>query len=1394
MRLKVISILILIVGGFYTSFAQSNNYQFSHLDISDGLSHNQINCIYKDSKGFMWFGTMSGLNRYDGYTFKVFKHNANNKNSINDDFIESIFEGPGQNLWITTRAGTCIYNFATEQFESDISSWLKTLKLPNATIPKIKKDSRGDFWFICSNSGLYRYNPSNKQTYHYSHDIHSQQSLYSNDISDITEDTHGNMWFIYDTGVIEMLDAKLHKITYHSNTLSNVNNNKTLYYSLTIDNDNDLWLYASGVNMGVYYFSTKTNILRHIDKSSAGARLNANIINNIVQADDGLIWIATDHGGINLIDKKSFKVVYLLNREDDAKSLRQNSVLLYKDSLGIMWAGTFKEGISYYHKNIIRFPLYRHFASDPNSINFEDVDNFVEDKQGNLWIGTNGGGLIYFNRKIGKYTQYKNDPHNSNSLSNDIIVSLCIDHDKKLWIGTYFGGLDCFDGTTFTHYKHDDKVAGSIADDRVWSILEDSSNRLWVGTFAGGVNIFDRSKKVFSHPFKQTEIRSPYVSTIFEDKDGNIWVGGYAGVDVILKKNNRIIHYSQNNNVSNSLVGDNVNSITQDSRGLMWIGTRDGISILDSKKDSFTSLTKEKGLPDNSILNILEDNSGKMWLSSSNGLCRITLTPESNGYTFQFENFDETDGLQGREFNVNAALKTSKGELIFGGGHGFNIFDPLSIQPNINKPKLVFTDFQLFNKNVIANEAIDGHVVLSKAISETQSITLNHSENVFTIEFAALNFFNAKVKYQYMLEGFDNGWITADNATRKATYTNLDGGNYTFKVRATNLDAVWNTDYISLRIKVRPPFWKSTLAYIIYLLLIAGILLLIRQRGIQKIRREFTVEQEKKEVKLIIEQERKEVERMYEIDKLKTKFLTNVSHEFRTPLSLIMAPVDKMLHHTADADQKQQLNMIRKNARRLLNLVNQLLDFRKMEVQELKLHTRTGDIVKFIKEITLSFSDIADEKGIVFVFDTEIECLKTSFDYDKIERILFNLLSNAFKFTPSGGHVSVLLNLVSEKSEDNLKFIEIKVIDTGIGIPKDKKERIFDRFFQNDLPGSILNQGSGIGLAITKEFVNMHQGEIYVESEHEHGSSFIVRLPMLVNEDPALEANLDDDRFEEISISENEGISKNPSKANEKQTVLLVEDNDDFRFYLKDNLKEMFYIIEASNGKEGWQKALAMHPDIMVSDISMPEMNGKDLCRKIKNDSRTSHIPIILLTALIGEEEELKGLEIGANDYMTKPFNFEILISKIKNLLRLQATFKKTYTRQLDFQLNEAAIPSVDEKFVKDIIEHIGQNMLNPELSVNELSKHMGMNRNTLYKKLLMITGKSPVEYIRLLRLKKAAHLLEHSQMNIAEVSYEVGFNTPQYFAKSFKEEFNMLPSEFVLQKRKQPQGKTEVS
>ncbi|AYL95536.1 hybrid sensor histidine kinase/response regulator transcription factor [Mucilaginibacter celer] len=1382
MRYKLSLSVCLLFLKFSVVFAQNGKYQFSQLNISNGLSHNQVNCVFKDSEGFMWFGTASGLNRYDGYTFKVFKHDANDKKSINADFITAIFEGPDKMLWVSTRGGFCYYNPETEQFDSDVSRMTGYLKIPGYPyVTKMLRGGKGEFWIICPDSGLYRYNELKKTTRRYYH--HGLVSLlHSNAIADITRDKNGNIWLVYRDAVVEKLDPKQDKITYHTDIFSRSANNKEGYYAITVDRDNDLWLYSPNFNSGTYYYCPTSGKFMHITDEPGAVKLKSNNISTVLQADDGLMWIATDHGGINLLDKKTFSVTYLLNREDDAKSLSQNSVTLYKDDSGIMWAGTFKEGVSYYHKNIIRFPLYRHFASDAKSLIFEDINKFAEDKSGNLWIGTNGGGLIYFDRRAGSFKQYKHEPDNPNSLSSDVIVSLCIDHEHKLWIGTYFGGLDCFDGSKFIHYKHDDKVAGSLADNRVWNILEDSSHRLWVGTFNAGLQVFDRAQKMFSPSFKQTDIRSPFVSALFEDKTGNIWVGGYFGVDVIKKNTGRIIHYSNDKNAAKGLISNSVNGINQDSRGLMWITTREGVNVLNPKNGAFQSLTTHNGLPDNNVLDMLEDRWGAVWLSTANGVSKVSVTSKKEAYTFSFENFDESDGLQGREFNVQAALKTGDGKLIFGGGHGFNIFDPSTIHANIYKPKLVFTDFLLFNKSIKANEEVNGHVILSKSISATRDITLKHGENVFTIEFAALNFFNPnKVKHQYMMEGFDKGWIDADNATRKATYTNLDGGDYTFKVRAISQERTWEPDCITLKIKVLPPFWKSKVAYVIYVLLLVATLFLMRRRGIQKIRRQFEIEKEKREAKLLIENERNEARRMHELDMMKIKFFTNVSHEFRTPLSLIMAPVDKILKQTETEEQRNQLQMINRNARRLLNMVNQLLDFRKMEVQELRLHARSGDIVNFITEMVYSFSDMAEKKNIRLVFDSEIKSLIINFDHDKIERIIFNLLSNAFKFTPDGGNISVLISIIEKNVET--KQLEIKVIDTGIGIPLDKQDRIFERFFQNDIPGTMVNQGSGIGLSITREFVKLHNGEISVQSELGQGSTFTIHMPVDLATEPVL--SIYETNLLKSELQDSTELAKAGSGINRKLTVLLVEDNEDFRFYLKDNLSETFNIIEAANGKEGWQKTLALHPNLVVSDISMPEMNGVDLCRKIRNDKRTSHIPVVLLTAVTDEEQQLQGLETGANDYLTKPFNFEILTSKLKNILAMQQDMRKTYQKQLDVKPTEIETESFDEAFIKKTVQLIEKNIDNAEFSVEELSSELCVSRVTLYKRTLALTGKSPVDLIRTIRLKRAAQLLENSQLTISQISYKVGFKSQKYFVRCFKTEFNCLPSAYSSKKNK---------
>lgn len=1361
-------ILGLMLAGLI-SRAQTGPYQFSQLNISNGLSHNQVNTIFQDNKGFIWFGTMSGLNRYDGYTFKVFKHSLRDTSSLNDDNVTGIKEGPFGKLWVQSRSGYVIYDPTEEKFDRHPERFLKSVGI-KGRVADISKAGNGGFWFA-TNYGIFYLSPEKGKA------VWVLKSVAGLHITAVAVNSQGNIWFVYNNGQVGFLHRRTFRVMYRQLTFRS---SEFADYKAFVDDENDVWLYSTDRPNGLYHISASLKSRTLLSKAGRSNALNTNNIYGLSQDSKGVIWIGTDHGGINLLDKKNGKISYLLNREGDEKSLAQNSTLvIYRDRSGIMWVGTFKRGVSYYKESIIKFPVYRHRPSDPASLSYDDVNRFAEDRKGNLWIGTNGGGLLYFDRQKNTYTQYRHEPNNTNSLSNDVVVSLWIDHEQKLWIGTYFGGLDCLYNGRFIHYKHNENDPKSISDDRIWEIFEDSEQNLWIGTLAGGLNVLDRRNGNFRHlNVKNGRLSSNYIAALIEDKAKNLWIGTDNGISV-KSRSGRLLFFRHHEEDEHSLSNNNVISLCEDSRGLIWIGTQEGLNIYDPLHHRFQVWRVADGLPDNTILTILEDENHQMWISTPNGLSHIRVARKYGRLQLLFANYDEQDGLQGREFNENAAYKTRRGELIFGGANGFNLFQPTSIISNRQSPAIVLTDFQLFNKSVQPGLPIEKNLVLENSISETKEIWLRYDQNVFSIEFAALNYSNpGKNKYQYILEGFNDKWLATDGKNRKATFTNLDPGEYLFRVRASNDNDIWNNEGLTLRITILPPWWKTPVAYILYIVLGFGILFYIRRRGIANLRMQFA-----------LEQERQESRRMHELDMLKIRFFTNISHEFRTPLSLILSPLDRLVRDST-GNERGHLQLIQRNARRLLNLVNQLMDFRKMEVNELKLQPEVGDLVAFIREGFDSFTDLAEKKNIKFVFKSEVSSLIAEFDHDKIERILFNLLGNAFKFTPDGGCVSLELEL--KRASTNEKLLKILISDTGIGIPPEKREKVFERFFQHDLPGSMLNQGSGIGLAITKEFVSLHGGVIGVESEPGKGSVFIIE--MLVKSSEIIGKRI---ILEKQQESDGEGVVSGktvrdkPGRLGKKSTVLIIEDNEDFRFYLKDNLREYYTLVEAADGKSGWSKALSEHPDLIVSDIVMPEMNGIDLCMKIRNDKRTGHIPVILLTAMTGEEQLLRGLETGANDYMTKPFNFEVLLSKIRNLLNQQESLRKTYQKQIEALPSAVSIVSADEKFIQQALCIVEKNISNSEFSVEELSREMCMSRVALYKKLLQLTRQTPVEFIRNIRLKRAVQLLEQSQYNISEIAYEVGFNSPRNFARYFKIEYGVLPS--MWGKQKENDGRDRV-
>lgn len=1357
-------------------------YRFSVLDIHSGLTHNQVHCFFKDQMGYVWIGTAAGLNRFDGSELKVFRHDAYDSTSINGNIVTAIFEGPEEKVWVNTSNGLNIYNAEKETFDRGWEIFLKQYGLPGNSIEHIFKDSKGRYWFIQTGYGITQYNPSIRVSTTFEQ-ASSENEIASNHVSDIQEDNQGNIWLIHRNGTLEKLDRESLEVKEQYDYFYQRHNQQPFSYKFLIDSDDDLWVYLPSDSHGLFYFDYQEKEFIHFHQHAPKLKISTNLVKGVVEESNGIVWVGTDLGGINVINKDDLSITQILHNSENKHSLIHNSIYaLYKDREGIIWVGAYKNGVNYYHKNIIRFKYYKNYASIPESLPYADVNCFAEDDKGNLWIGTNGGGLLYMDRITGRFTQYKHDPNDKNSISSNVIVSLLVGEDKSLWIGTYLGGLNRFDGHKFTCYRGEASNADGHTSDNIWELMKDSRGNIWIGTVSNGLVMFDPSAKSF-HQYKAgndtNAIKNSYVVTICEDQSGKIWIGGNAGVDVIDRSSGRIINFQNDPQNPSSLISNRVLWIYNDSRNNIWIATEEGLALFDENTEGFIHYTEKDGLPHHAILTILEDDNHNLWLSTPNGLTNLLLNPEGNIQEIKIMNYHESDGLQGMTFNENAAAKLKSGELVFGGATGFNIFNPKSLMKNTLTPKVVFTDFQLFNKSLRVGERLKGDVVLSKSIAATDHITLAHNQNFFSIGFSAISFFQPhKNKYKYRLIGFDEDWHEVENSSKRVTYTNLDPGEYELRILASNNDGVWADKEKVLSITVMAPFWKTPEAYGLYFVFILLCLYTGRRMMLERERAKFQIEQERREAK-----------QMHELDLMKIRFFTNVSHEFRTPLSLILTPIEKLLGQAGEDDaNKKQYVVIQRNARRLLNLVNQLLDFRKIEVDGIVLHPSEGNVIKFIEESVYSFSDLSEKKNISLSFHSDVRDLYASFDMDKLEKILFNLLSNAFKFTPENGNIKVEVSCVpieDDHGQPKEAKVVIKVKDDGIGVPKENQGRIFERFFRNDMPKSLVNQGSGIGLSITKEFVRIHGGEITVESEVNKGSCFTVILPLKTVE--VVKETEVSCAIEDTTAYLTQSKAK-PIATRKTTKILLVEDNEDFRFYLKDNLGVHYEVIEARHGKEGWQRLLSHMPELIICDLMMPEMNGIELCKKVKSDPRSSHIPFIMLTAHAGEESKLKGINIGVNDYMTKPFNFEILLSRIRNLISERQHLQKVLEKKISVETSAVDIVSADDKLIQDAIKIVEANLEETELSVEMLSKELGMSRANLYKRMVALTGQSPVAFIRKIRLQRAAQYLEKSQLTVSEIAYKVGFNSTKYFTKYFKKEFNMLPSAYTARHRKKRQ------
>ena len=1320
-----------------------NNLNFDFYSQEHGLSSNQIHSILQDKKGWMWFGTSQGACRFDGYKFTVFKNDAEDSTSLKGNLVRAIFEDRKGQLWIgTENGGLNKFNREKENFQHLFSSGTQT-ELKDASVTSIHEDKTGNLW-VGTESRLYLI----KNETAISEIRPSNLSEFTDYFRVLLSDQSGRIWLGTNHGLI-VYNPK-------TNTSEKINLALSLsaneeIWDIVMDDDGTIWVgtYANGM------FSVNQATLEAkqiiIDRNNE----RSNTVRSISKDKNGKYWIGT-RGGLYIYEKNKGVTAYYYHEEREPKSLVNNSIqCIAHDLKGDVWIGT-RNGINFLIEERQNIHGYKSMPGDDRYLNSSEIYAFWIDPKGDIWVGTESGGINILNRKTGRFRYLVPQKGNPNSLSRNCIKALMDDGRNNLWIGTFLGGLDVLNLRTesFKHYRNDPANPASLSDNRVWAFLKDSKNDIWVGTTAG-LDKYNPTTDSFVH---YPNLSQGQVNWLAEDDEHCLWIGSDILV-VYNPKNQDVVRINQTTRY-----------MLQDSNKRFWLATNNqGVALYSKEKGIVRYFTEKNGLANNQTLAILEDNDHFLWISTTNGLSKFD--PEKE----RFHNFSLKNGFQNNQFTYGAAYKTKNGELLFGGISGFNVFDPAKIKSGEYFAPIVLTDLKIFNKSVKIGESKKD--VLRKSISETGKIQLKYEQNSITLDFASFDYANnIGIQYSYYLENFDKDW-TEPSVGRSATYTNLDPGEYTFRVKTVSIDRQESNTGPALTIVVLPPYWQTWWFRVILFAAIAGLFYMLIA---------FLVNKEKLKNDLVLE--RMKAKELHELDMMKLRFYTNISHEIRTPLTLILGPLEKMKNNMLPSSEiKGHVEVMYRNATQLHQLINQLLDFRKLESGNIKLILTSGDLVSYISEIVSSFDKFAEEKEIELKFNSLKKRIITNFDTDKVAKIMNNLLSNAFKFTGKGGKISVNLSLVFddltendslENSEEN-RLIEITVKDNGIGISESNLEKIFTRFFQ--VGEGATQTGTGIGLALTKELVKLHNGKLFVTSKPGKGSKFTVQLPyedLNGSESAELVHSFTQKEQESVATASDEHISDQVESG--QKIMLLVDDNADVRYFIKSHFSSGYNVLEAGNGIEGWDIALKTIPDIIISDVMMPDMDGFEFCRKIRKDERTSHIPILLLTALGSREHEIEGLSYGADDYITKPFDLVILQTKVENILSVRQSLKQKYTGEMLLQPRNVILSSPDERFLQKAITVVEDNIDDPDLDIEKFASEIGVSRMQLYRKLNALTEMTVKEFVRSIRLKRAAQLLVQKKLNISEVAYAVGFRDLSHFRKCFKQEFGMSASEYV--------------
>lgn len=1343
---KIVIYLFFLCLGMHSAFSETpEQITFSYISINEGLSQSTVFSIDQDKRGNMWFATYDGVNKYDGYAFTVYQHNEDDPNSIANDISRIVKTDSQGRVWIGTRDGLSRYDEEKDIFQNffyekngkhlqvngieEISPEQLLISTPEGLIMFDIKESK----FIDDSFSTAMHKTIASTLYRQGDQIYigtSTDGLYTYSITQKTFEK-----------VIPILGTKqIQAILQQSPTR--------------------IWVATEGA--GLFLINPKTKeIKNYLHSPSNPKSISSNYIRSLAMDSQNRLWIGT-FNDLNIYHEGTDSFASYSSNPVENGSLSQRSVRsIFMDSQGGMWLGTYFGGLNYYHPIRNRFKNIRNIPYK-NSLSDNVVSCIVEDKDKNLWIGTNDGGLNLYNPITQRFTSYTlQEDESARGIGSNNIKAVYVDEKKSLvYIGTHAGGLSILHRNS-GQVENFNQRNSQLVNENVYAILPDGEGNLWLGTLSALVR-FNPEQRSFTTIEKEkdgTPVVSKQITTLFRDSHKRLWIGGEEGLSVF-KQEGLDIQKASILPVSN-VTKLFTNCIYEASNGIIWVGTREGFYCFNEKDKQIKRYNTTNGLPNNVVYGILEDSFGRLWLSTNRGIS--CFNPE----TEKFRNFTESDGLQSNQFNTASYCRTSVGQMYFGGINGITTFRPELLLDNPYTPPVVITKLQLFNKVVRPDDETG---ILTKNISETKSITLKSWQTAFSIEFVVSNYISGQHNtFAYKLEGYDKEWYYLTDS-RTVSYSNLPQGTYQFLVKAANSDGKWNPIPTALEIIVLPIWYKTWWALLIFFATFAGFITFV-----------FRFFWMRKSMEAQLEIERRDKEHQEEINQMKMRFFINISHELRTPLTLILTPLQEIINKISDRWTRNQLEYIQRNANRLLHLVNQLMDYRRAELGVFELKAKKGNAHQLIQDNFLFYDKLARHKKITYTLHSELEDKEVLFDANYLELIVNNLLSNAFKYTESGQSITVTL-----KEENG--WLLLQVSDTGIGIPINKQGKIFERFYQIESE----HVGSGIGLSLVQRLIELHHGRIELDSEENKGSTFSVYLPqdLSVYKPSELASNNEQNEEEQVYSTnskamyfidtekvENESVESGDKK---RGTILIVEDNNEIRRYLSNGLADLFNTLEAGNGEEALEKLKDNEVDVIVTDVMMPVMDGIKLCKNVKQNIRTCHIPVIILSAKTDIKDQMEGLQMGADDYIPKPFSLAILTTKIQNMMRTRRRMLDKYAKSLEVEPEKITFNAMDEALLKRAMAIVEKNMDNIEFSTDEFAREMNMSRSNLHLKLKAITEESTIDFIRKIRFNEAAKLLKDGRYTVAEVSTMVGFNTPSYFATSFKKYFGCLPTEYI--------------